>query len=141
MQCKTCDADKAANRLSCRRGHEFTPENTKWQKGTKPGTLNRTCRTCMRRFFRFRQLHSRYGLTIEEYDAMVRMQGGRCAICGTDKPGGHGTWFCVDHDHATGRVRGLLCQPCNVKLAAVEDPDFMAAATRYLSAQAVQRAS
>lgn len=54
-------------------------------------------------------------------------QDGRCAICG-DLP----KRLCIDHDHKTGRVRGLLCIQCNARLAYVEDPDWMAAATRYL---------
>lgn len=59
----------------------------------------------------------RFGLTSESYKAMLEAQGNRCAICGTDKPGGRGR-FAVDHDHvaqARGEmvVRGLLCSGCN----------------------------
>jgi hypothetical protein len=140
--CLKCEADRREHlRTHCRRGHEFTPENTKWQKSTYSGVLSRTCRTCMKRHFRTHQYSNRYGITVDEYEAMALAQHGRCAICTTASPGGHGKWFCIDHDHATGKIRGLLCQPCNVKLAALEDAEFMAAATKYLSAQVVQRAS
>lgn len=63
-----------------------------------------------------------YGITIERYDEMYAEQGGGCAICGIkenvrDKRRKH---FCVDHDHATGKVRALLCMKCNVLLGAFE---------------------
>src|SRR4051812_31058448 len=59
-------------------------------------------------------LKRRYNLTPGEYDSMLKAQGGRCAICRTDDPKSNGgRSFAVDHDHATGEVRGLLCAPCN----------------------------
>jgi hypothetical protein len=53
-----------------------------------------------------------YGITIEEYEQMLESQKGGCAICGTFKPGGPGRMM-VDHNHATKKVRGLLCCNCN----------------------------
>jgi len=72
-------------------------------------------------------LRTRYRLTPEAVSEMAIVQGGVCAICGQPmkRP-------CIDHDHDTGRVRGLLCHGCNIKLPAVEDAAFMAAALRYL---------
>ena len=70
-----------------------------------------------------------YGLSPQDYDAMLAEQGGVCAICKTrpDKP------LFVDHSHATGKVRGLLCRPCNFSLGFMrDDPRLTGAATEYL---------
>jgi len=60
-------------------------------------------------------LKRRYGLTAEDVDAMIDAQGGKCAACRVGEPK-H-----VDHDHATGEVRGILCFTCNVALGNVGD--------------------
>lgn len=57
-----------------------------------------------------------YGLTIAAYRALLESQNGRCAICGAKQ----GEKLKIDHDHRTGKVRGLLCGSCNVGIAAVE---------------------
>lgn len=76
---------------------------------------------------------SRYGLTLADYDRILAGQEGACAICYTDTPGGPGGRFAVDHDHATGVVRGLLCSRCNFVLGyAKEDPDVLSRAIQYL---------
>jgi hypothetical protein len=67
-------------------------------------------------FKRKDKLRARYGITLEEYDKMLKDQGGVCAICGTDNPGVGFDLFLVDHDHKTGKVRGLLCNRCNIIL-------------------------
>lgn len=105
---------------------------------------NRTCLPCKQagrkqisetqRRERARTL-ARYGLTFEAFERMLADQGHRCLICGTDTPGGKGNEFVVDHCHATGRVRGLLCHRCNSALGLLEDdPARMLAAIRYLGA-------
>lgn len=74
----------------------------------------------------------RYGIAPEEYERLMREQGGRCAICdGTETYEHH--QLCVDHDHASGLVRGLLCSRCNKALGGFnDDPLLLQAATRYL---------
>jgi predicted nucleic acid-binding Zn ribbon protein len=73
-----------------------------------------------------------YGITPAEYVALLESQGGRCAVCRTDVPGGKGGWH-VDHDHATGRVRGVLCNNCNQGLGRfMDDPTRLRAALGYL---------
>lgn len=72
----------------------------------------------------------RYGLTIDQYRAMVLAQGGRCAIC-LREPSGKG--FHIDHNHQTMVVRSLLCDGCNPGLGNFrEDPDALRRAADYL---------
>ena len=73
----------------------------------------------------------RHGLSLEEYEALLRTQNGACAIC-KKKPA---RWLCIDHCHSTGVVRGLLCVKCNTGLGLYnEDPSFMHSAIAYLEA-------
>src|SRR5574341_1516779 len=63
----------------------------------------------------------------EDYERLLIEQQGRCALCET-RPLSH-----VDHDHATGTVRGLLCRPCNLGLGLFDDsPVVLARAIQYL---------
>lgn len=61
-----------------------------------------------------------YGVGLDEYDKLFTVQEGRCAICGK-----HQTELSkvlsIDHDHRTGKIRGLLCQNCNLALGNVFD--------------------
>ena len=75
------------------------------------------------------RLKSIYGLTVAEYEAMVSAQDGACAICKTTLNGG-GKRAPVDHDHVTGRIRGVLCVSCNTSLGRFER--HWAAITEYL---------
>ena len=81
-------------------------------------------------------LRWRYGISVEDYEGLLRQQEGKCAICGTTSPGRTGvTHFAVDHDHASGTMRGLLCASCNQGLGRMgENPDRLEAAARYLRA-------
>ena len=75
------------------------------------------------------RLKRRYGITEADFDRMFEEQGGLCAIC-REAPAEH-----VDHDHATERVRGLLCFNCNGALGQFRDRrDLMLAAIAYLDA-------
>ena len=76
-----------------------------------------------------------YGLSVEAYNALLKDQGNVCRICGTDSPGrNHANWS-VDHDHLTGRVRGLLCHRCNVGVGHFDDdPSRLRRAADYLEA-------
>jgi hypothetical protein len=75
----------------------------------------------------------KYGLAEAEWHAMLAAQGGLCAICRTDTPGGRGERWHIDHDHATNRVRGLLCHNCNVGIGNFQDsPELLEQAARYL---------
>lgn len=72
-------------------------------------------------------LKRRYGLSAQEVDVLVAAQGGLCAIC-REAPAEH-----VDHDHDTGRVRGVLCFNCNGGLGQFRDRhDLLTLAIAYL---------
>lgn len=80
-------------------------------------------------YYQRRHLLKKYGLTPASFKALRDAQGGCCAVCTrafTDTPR-------VDHDHATGKVRGLLCGLCNRMLGlAGDDTDVLARAIAYL---------
>lgn len=61
-----------------------------------------------------KHLQRKFGLSLADYNKMLADQGGVCKLCGGVTPGG--MRLAVDHDHNTGKVRGLLCQRCNVHL-------------------------
>jgi hypothetical protein len=80
-------------------------------------------------------LKKAYGLSLREWEAILRAQGGRCAICGRAEPDARDprkTWH-TDHDHQTGRVRGILCGGCNLGLGCFGDNvESLMRAVRYL---------
>jgi Recombination endonuclease VII len=78
-------------------------------------------------------LRALYGIGIAEYKALYAAQGGRCAIC--DAHQSELTYrLGVDHDHATGAVRGLLCVPCNQGIGHLKDSvELLRKALAYLS--------
>lgn len=77
------------------------------------------------------RLKSDYGITQEDYADMWEAQDGKCAICGGVNKDGR--LLLVDHDHKTGKVRGLLCHNCNVMLGNAKDKvEVLAAGIAYL---------
>ncbi|MBP5870856.1 hypothetical protein F3K34_13455 [Streptomyces sp. LBUM 1486] len=73
-------------------------------------------------------------MTAWDYEQLLKRQNSRCAICGTNKPGHTpDRLFDIDHDHVTGKVRGLLCQHCNMGLGQfMDDLDRLRKAIKYL---------
>jgi hypothetical protein len=72
---------------------------------------------------------NRYGLTQDELAALYAQANGRCELCDKESDYLH-----VDHDHETGRVRGLLCAGCNTTLHWVERTDWLRKAQVYVGA-------
>ncbi len=73
----------------------------------------------------------KYGISVAEYDTMAASQEGVCMIC-KRKP----RRLYVDHDHNTGVVRGLLCNPCNQAIGMMHDnPNTLIAAAKYVGGQ------
>lgn len=68
------------------------------------------------RHFRYKR---KYGITVEEFTRIANQQDNLCKLCRS--PSGGKKRLCVDHDHVTGRFRGLLCIQCNVALGKLGD--------------------
>lgn len=86
-----------------------------------------------------KRLTKLYGITLKEYNEMLRQQNNSCAICGlnedlhTTHTGRH-KYFAVDHNHLTGAIRGLLCCMCNSGLGQFKDNAvYLENAAKYLS--------
>ena len=80
-----------------------------------------------------RHLRRSYGITLDQYNERLRDQSSRCAICHVSstllREG-----LCVDHDHTTGLIRGLLCRNCNLAVGNMMDSATIAAsAAAYLA--------
>lgn len=94
----------------------------------------RVCLSCQRARSRTNAHSARigrtYGITAEEYATLLAAQQGACAICGQKRS----YRLNVDHDHASGAVRGLLCRLCNGRLltAARDNPATLRSAADYL---------
>lgn len=131
MRCRTCKEDKedsgfsllpSGNRrkvcVPCRgRADRQTAKTTGKKK--KPPTAEKQ---------REYMLRHRYGMSSAEYDDMLQAQEGLCASCGDILDGPH-----VDHCHATGNVRGLLCAFCNMGLGHFfDDADRLRLAANYI---------
>ena len=137
-KCGSTDADNFHPSMP----YKCRPCLAEWQRGYrasqkgKPGWKRTQRRYAMRK---------RYGIELEEYQALYEAQGGKCAICRVpvDDLGGpkKHRLLHIDHDHATGVVRGLLCNPCNRALGFLrDDPEIALAAAEYLVAPRVQKA-
>lgn len=82
-------------------------------------------------------LKRKYGLTLKSYELMEESQQGKCAICErVPIDGGNQfkkNFLCIDHDHTTGKVRGLLCSECNFGISKFDDNvKFLNNAIKYL---------
>mgnify|MGYP001562051975 CR=1 FL=1 len=76
----------------------------------------------------------RYDLSFEDYNVILEAQGGGCAICGARVGDSLRRRLVVDHNHGTGKVRGLLCGRCNMAIGLfLDDKELLVAAVGYLS--------
>lgn len=112
--CSTCKRAKPRE--------EFAENRT-----TRNG-LNSECRTCRSVAW----IQHKYDLSVTEYQELYDSQGGRCAICNQLPTGGR---LCVDHNHDSGDVRGLLCDNCNKAIGLFQDsPEVIISAVEYIQA-------
>lgn len=124
---------KACNRRKTREWAERNPE--KYREMTRAKSRNYRARLTPeeRKALTLKgnrgQWPKLYGITAAQFDVMLAEQNGVCAICGQN----HGKTLHVDHDHATGKVRQLLCGPCNTSLGGFrDDPALLESAIAYL---------
>lgn len=106
---------------------------------SRPHGVGFRCRECKR----WARRESKYGITRDEFERKLAAQGHACAVCGTTEPRTRAGrrdgkpklrddgWH-VDHDHATGAVRGIVCQRCNVALGHIEGDGRLAQLSDYL---------
>ena len=116
------------------------------RKTDKPDARHYVCKECTKARIkanntadpskeRSRHLRRAYGITLEEYEQMLELQGGKCALCPKTAPGGRHAQahWCVDHDHVTGKVRELLCNDCNMVLGIIKDsPEHLGRMITYI---------
>lgn len=95
--CKCCDTEKPLSAFSKRR--------------QAPDGRQAKCKRCASDY----QRAHKYGLSVSQYHSLIKSQGGRCAICDEKKP------LVVDHNHSTGKIRGLLCSDCNSGIGLLKD--------------------
>lgn len=125
MRCADCGLEKPED--------EF-PRNRRMRSGRHcycKKCNNRRNRESLQRLFdgssRHYHLRHRYGIAAEDVADLIEQQGGKCALC-HERPATQ-----VDHDHKTGRVRGILCLYCNAGMGAFrDDPDIIRGAIAYL---------
>jgi Recombination endonuclease VII len=118
----------------CPRCRKTKPRSEFWLSSTNSSGLQSHCKPCqrtrVRKHSRRRHLRLAYGMTPEDYQAMVKKQKGLCPICL------HKRRLHVDHDHETGVVRGLLCSGCNSAVGLLDQPRRLRRAMKYLNREA-----
>ena len=135
---ETMAADGTRMCFKCGNRKPFT--ESFFPKDSRRDGLKGTCIECLKVAVRRSTVARRYSVSLEQVGSVLADQGGACAVCNipldrlskTSVP--H-----IDHDHATGKVRGVLCHHCNVLLGHAKDsPSLLRAAIAYLSQEAVQ---
>jgi Recombination endonuclease VII len=140
--CPACKIDKPLAQYSIRLSGERAGQAVAYCKtcqGEKQKNRKSRDPSIYRRVEWPSKLKSLYGITVDEYYKMLAEQDGGCAICATKVASIRkrkfvtSEMFFVDHSHATGKVRGLLCSRCNRGLGYFEDsPERMQTAVEYL---------
>ena len=135
---KTIDPNR--EQKFCSRCGEIKTIEEYWEARGRTDGRQAWCKPCSVAALRESNLKTKYGLTREQYDEILKTQGNGCAVCGSvdsnQKPyGGDGKSFelHVDHCHESGKVRGILCSSCNSGLGRFkDDPALLLNAINYL---------
>jgi len=113
---------------TCSSCEEEKPLSDFWKKGNKLCSACKTCtaqrnkqwRDSNKEKLRDTAYKSKFGISLEEYEAKLEAQNYCCAICNTPQDS-FSMRFAVDHNHTTGAVRGLLCGQCNVAVGMTKE--------------------
>lgn len=89
--------------------------------------IQKACKVCQRDA----KYRGRFGITLAEYNDLLEIQDGKCALCGEVCATGNN--LAVDHCHKTGKIRGLLCMKCNQALERVEIAGWAKKAVAYVN--------
>lgn len=118
-----------------RRCRECQNQRTRTWRKTKPFVSQAGKRSLIpKETIRKYRLRAAHGLTVKEYDSMIVNQNNACAICHTPFDVSGVFSPCVDHDHITGLIRGLLCSHCNLGIGLFEDsPTLLRFAAKYIT--------
>lgn len=113
--------EKAARNAYCRQWQrEHREAGAEWRRRNADRIL-------------FGRLKREFGLTPEDYASLLMRQGGHCAVCNRSTADQHKTKLCLDHDHKTGHVRGILCSRHNIAIGLCDDdPHILRALADYL---------
>jgi hypothetical protein len=126
--------NKHKTRATWRRYFERNKDTVRKHNREYRRTLRKTAREKEYAIIRRSKLIRVYGITSAGYDEMLRTQGGVCAICGVFRLAKNRKYLHIDHDHTTGKVRGLLCNGCNSSLGLLkEDPMRMLHMIEYVA--------
>jgi Recombination endonuclease VII len=144
IKCRQCKQDRQDNEFDIFRGRknktcrECRVKNNLWYSQDLDGRKTRAksyYQNIKGKVAQYRsdlRLKRKYSLSREEWNKMLVSQNNKCLLCDCDftkiKP-------CVDHNHQTGKIRGLLCRECNLSLGVIEDIVFMQRANLYLDSK------
>jgi hypothetical protein len=144
IKCTKCKLQKPDNEFSIHHGRrnksciECRSRNNDWYSTDKDGRKTRAKEYYLKnkdRVAEYRsttRLKKKYSLSKEDYEKMLKEQDYKCLIGGESF---HAYKACVDHDHKTGKVRGLLCRMCNIKLYPLEHEEYRIKAESYLKSK------
>lgn len=88
--------------------------------GVRSGKPQTMCEDCVPLANRHTLLRARFGVDADWFESKFQEQGGVCAICGVHAVAKRKRFMCIDHDHETGEVRGILCAKCNTSIERIE---------------------
>lgn len=124
--CKECGTEKTIGEfyVAYHQNNGKTVYATDCKECSITKSIERNRRNPNRKFI---QLKHVYGITKVAYEGLLMSQGGHCAICPKIER------LCVDHDHRTGDIRGILCEDCNLGLGRFkDDPELLKKGVEYL---------